>query len=94
MAKSVLRSNRGLEWTIRAVEGQFGDISDESQVEEMEVVKFGSIIPLEDEVLYTKDTGNIEILKIPQILKCPVKLWRKVYRILFKGVLCMMMALI
>ena len=26
----------------------------------MEVTKFGSINPLEDEVLYTKDTGNIE----------------------------------
>ena len=33
---------------IRAVQGQFDDISDESQVEEMEVAKFGSIIPLED----------------------------------------------
>ena len=46
---------------IWAVEGEFDDISDESQVEEMEVAKFGSIIPLEDEVTSMKETANIEM---------------------------------
>ena len=61
MAKSVSPSDRGFECTIRAVEGQFDDISDESQVEEREVAKFGSVIRLEDEVTSTKDSTNIEM---------------------------------
>ena len=61
MAKLVSPSDERFECRIRAVEGQFDDISDESQVEETEMVKFGSVIPLEDEVTSTKDTANIDM---------------------------------
>ena len=58
---SVPPSDQRLECTITAVEGQFDDISEESQTEETEMGKLGSVITPENEVTSIKDTVNIEM---------------------------------
>ena len=58
---SVSPSDQQFQCTITTVEGQFDDISEESQAEETEIGKLGSEVALENEVASTKDTVNIEM---------------------------------